>query len=66
MQGAAPKLKPFDQLAQEFNKIADSYKNAKTVEERIRLLATMRLIIEEADSLQKFHGAGYSDPSSKE
>ena len=57
------KFKPFDILAQEFKKAADSYKTAETVDERKHLLAAMRLIIDEADSLHKFYTIQYPPDS---
>jgi hypothetical protein len=53
------KFKPFEILAQEFQKVATSYKTADSAEERRHLLAAMRLIIDEADSLHKFYTIQY-------
>ncbi len=55
------KFKPFDILAQQFTKVADSYKKADSVEQRRHLLAMMRLIIDEADSLHRFYTSQDTD-----
>jgi len=49
------KFKPFDILAEQFTAVAASYKQAKTIEERRQLLAVMKLILDEADSLHRFY-----------
>src|SRR4051812_13262546 len=51
------KFKPFDMLAQQFTKVAESYKKADSAEQRRHLLALMRLIIDEADSLHRHYTA---------
>jgi hypothetical protein len=58
-----PKFKPFDVLAEQFNMIATVYKHTESEEERRRLLALMRLIIDEADSLHRFHSTECEPPT---
>jgi hypothetical protein len=49
------KFKPFDMLAQQFTKVADSYKKAESAEQRRHLLSMMRLIIDEANILHRYY-----------
>jgi hypothetical protein len=52
-----PKFKPFDVLAHQMAVTAEAYKKAVDKAERRRLLALMRLILDEADSLHNFYSA---------
>src|SRR5690349_14635631 len=55
------KFKPFDVLAKQFSNVAESYKKAESKEQRRQLLAVMRLILDEADSLQRFYESQDAD-----
>jgi hypothetical protein len=54
-------LKPFDVLAEQFSMVAAYYKHAQSVEQKKYLLSVMRLILDEADSLQLFWERTYAD-----
>jgi hypothetical protein len=52
-------IKPFEMLADQFSAVAAAYKTAQSPEERRQLLAVMRLIIDEADSLHRVYSENF-------